>query len=58
MKLTIKEELGINEDDKEALAEKFKEQMKGKIVPAAVQTVIDEELSKLSFQESHSTELK
>lgn len=54
----IKKELGMEKDDKEALAEKFKEQLKDKIVPAAVQTVIDEELNKLSFLESHSTEFK
>lgn len=54
----IKKELGMEKDDKDALAEKFREQLKGKVVPAEVQTVIDEELNKLSFLEGHSTEFK
>lgn len=54
----IKKELGIEKDDKSALIEKFEAQLKGKIVPEGVRTVIDEELKKLSFLEGHSTEHK
>lgn len=52
----IKKELGIEKDDKDAIGDKFRERLADKIVPAAVQTVIDEELNKLNFLESHSSE--
>lgn len=54
----IKKELGIEKEDKDSLADKFEAELKDKIVPVAVRTVIDEELKKLSFLESHSTEFK
>ncbi|GBP52819.1 Lon protease homolog, mitochondrial [Eumeta japonica] len=52
----IKKELGLEKDDKDAIGDKFKERLADKTVPAAVQTVIDEELNKLNFLESHSSE--
>ncbi|XP_048484695.1 lon protease homolog, mitochondrial isoform X2 [Plutella xylostella] len=52
----IKKELGIEKDDKQAIEEKFRARLAGKTVPAAVQTVIDEELHKMHFLESHSSE--
>ncbi|XP_038221306.1 lon protease homolog, mitochondrial isoform X1 [Zerene cesonia] len=52
----IKKELGLEKDDKDAIGEKFRERLADKTVPQAVQTVIDEELNKLNFLESHSSE--
>lgn len=54
----IKRELGIEKDDKDAINDKYRELIKDKIVPAAVSKVIDEELTKLGFLESHSSEFK
>ncbi|CAK1542377.1 unnamed protein product [Leptosia nina] len=52
----IKKELGLEKDDKDAIGEKFRERLAEKTVPEAVQNVIDEELNKLNFLESHSSE--
>nr|CAD7568321.1 unnamed protein product [Timema californicum] len=52
----IKKELGLEKDDKDAIEEKFRERIKEKVVPKAVMEVLEEELSKLSFLESHSSE--
>ncbi|XP_021941015.1 lon protease homolog, mitochondrial-like isoform X2 [Zootermopsis nevadensis] len=52
----IKKELGLEKDDKDAIEEKFRERLKGKIVPKSVMEVLDEELNKLSFLEGHSSE--
>lgn len=52
----IKKELGIEKDDKDAIGEKYLERIKDKVVPPAVKEVIDEELTKLNFLESHSSE--
>ncbi|XP_055856781.1 lon protease homolog, mitochondrial isoform X2 [Episyrphus balteatus] len=52
----IKKELGIEKDDKDAIGEKYREKLKDKLVPENVMTVIDEELNKLNFLESHSSE--
>ncbi|KAJ0175314.1 hypothetical protein K1T71_009455 [Dendrolimus kikuchii] len=52
----IKKELGLEKDDKDAIGDKFRERLADKKVPEAVQTVIDEELNKLNFLESHSSE--
>ncbi|XP_073960462.1 lon protease homolog, mitochondrial isoform X2 [Choristoneura fumiferana] len=52
----IKKELGLEKDDKDAIGDKFRERLAGKTVPTAVQTVIDEELNKMNFLESHSSE--
>ncbi|NEU36262.1 hypothetical protein GN156_37055, partial [bacterium LRH843] len=52
----IKKELGLEKDDKDAIEERFRERLKDKDVPKIVMEVIDEELKKLSFLESHSSE--
>ncbi|XP_069696846.1 lon protease homolog, mitochondrial-like isoform X2 [Periplaneta americana] len=52
----IKKELGLEKDDKDAIEEKFRERIKSKTVPKSVMEVLDEELNKLSFLESHSSE--
>ncbi|XP_065358873.1 lon protease homolog, mitochondrial isoform X2 [Calliphora vicina] len=52
----IKKELGIEKDDKDAIGEKYREKLKDKTVPENVMIVIDEELNKLNFLESHSSE--
>ncbi|XP_073842996.1 lon protease homolog, mitochondrial isoform X2 [Musca autumnalis] len=52
----IKKELGIEKDDKDAIGEKYREKLKDKNVPENVMVVIDEELNKLNFLESHSSE--
>ncbi|XP_053684169.1 lon protease homolog, mitochondrial isoform X2 [Sabethes cyaneus] len=52
----IKKELGIEKEDKDAIGEKYRERIKDKIVPKAVADVIEEELNKLNFLESHSSE--
>ena len=52
----IKKELGLEKEDKDAIEEKFRARIKDLTVPAAVQTVIDEELGKLSLLDNHSSE--
>lgn len=52
----IKKELGIEKEDKDAIEEKFRARLEGKEVPKAVQEVIDEELNKLGFLDTHSSE--
>ncbi|XP_055535305.1 lon protease homolog, mitochondrial isoform X2 [Wyeomyia smithii] len=52
----IKKELGIEKEDKDAIGEKYRERIKNKLVPKAVADVIEEELNKLNFLESHSSE--
>ncbi|KAJ8985626.1 hypothetical protein NQ317_015121 [Molorchus minor] len=52
----IKKELGLEKEDKDAIGEKFRERIKDKILPQAVSAVIEEELNKLNFLESHSSE--
>lgn len=52
----IKKELGLEKEDKDAIGDKFRERIKDKILPQAVSSVIDEELNKLNFLESHSSE--
>ncbi|XP_034936542.1 lon protease homolog, mitochondrial isoform X2 [Chelonus insularis] len=52
----IKKELGLEKDDKDAIEEKYREKIKQKVVPKPVMDVIDEELTKLSFLENHSSE--
>lgn len=53
---SIKKELGIEKDDKEAITTKFKERAAKKAMPDAVKKVFDEELTKLSFLEGSSSE--
>jgi len=52
----IKKELKIEKDDKDVIEEKFRARLKDKTVPEEVQTVIEEELKKLSFLDNHSSE--
>lgn len=52
----IKKELGLEKDDKDAIEEKYRERIREKTVPKAIMDVIEEELSKLAFLESHSSE--
>lgn len=54
----IKKELGIEKDDKQAIGEKYRERMKDKVVPTAVSDVFEEELTKLGYLESFSSEFK
>uniref|UniRef100_A0A0A9X8U9 Lon protease homolog, mitochondrial n=1 Tax=Lygus hesperus TaxID=30085 RepID=A0A0A9X8U9_LYGHE len=52
----IKKELGLEKDDKDAIEEKFRERIKEKNIPKNVMEVLNEELNKLGFLESHSSE--
>ncbi|XP_012273098.1 lon protease homolog, mitochondrial isoform X2 [Orussus abietinus] len=52
----IKKELGLEKDDKDAIEEKYRERIRNKTVPKPVMDVLEEELNKLSFLESHSSE--
>ncbi|VDK74564.1 unnamed protein product [Litomosoides sigmodontis] len=52
----IKKELGLEKDDKEALAEKMQDRIKTLNVPEYVMKVIKEEQTKLSFLDPHSSE--
>lgn len=52
----IKKELGLEKEDKDAIAEKFRARIKDLTVPKAVMTVIDDELNKLSLLDNHSSE--
>lgn len=54
----IKKELGLEKDDKDAIEEKYRERIRQKTVPKPVMDVLEEELNKLSFLESHSSEFK
>ncbi|ELU04831.1 hypothetical protein CAPTEDRAFT_155270 [Capitella teleta] len=52
----IKKELGMEKEDKDAIGDKFKARLEDLVVPKHVMEVIDEELSKLSFLDNHSSE--
>ncbi|XP_002133754.3 lon protease homolog, mitochondrial-like isoform X1 [Drosophila pseudoobscura] len=52
----IKRELGIEKDNKATIAEQYLGKLKGKIVPQSIKQVIDNELAKLKFLESHCSE--
>uniref|UniRef100_A0A2D4IG81 Lon protease homolog, mitochondrial n=1 Tax=Micrurus lemniscatus lemniscatus TaxID=129467 RepID=A0A2D4IG81_MICLE len=52
----IKKELGLEKEDKDAIEEKFRERLKGLVVPKHVMDVIDEELNKLGLLDNHSSE--
>ncbi|XP_076640238.1 lon protease homolog, mitochondrial isoform X1 [Colletes latitarsis] len=52
----IKKELGLEKDDKDAIGEKYRERIRQKTVPKPVMDVLEEELNKLNFLESHSSE--
>lgn len=52
----IKKELGIEKDDKQALVDKFNDRIKEKTLPANIAEVVEEELKKLQYLDSHSSE--
>ncbi|XP_074109887.1 lon protease homolog, mitochondrial isoform X2 [Cotesia typhae] len=52
----IKKELGLEKEDKDAIEEKYRERIREKVVAKPVMDVIEEELTKLSFLENHSSE--
>uniref|UniRef100_A0A915PSC6 Lon protease homolog, mitochondrial n=1 Tax=Setaria digitata TaxID=48799 RepID=A0A915PSC6_9BILA len=52
----IKKELGLEKDDKEAVAEKMQDRIRNLDVPEYVMKVIKEEQTKLSFLDPHSSE--
>ena len=52
----IKKELGLENDDKDAIDEKFRARLKEKTVANAIKEVIEEELNKLGFLDNHSSE--
>ena len=56
----IKRELGLEKDDKDSVVEKFREKISSSdlVIPQSVQTVIDEELAKLSYLDQQSSEFK
>lgn len=54
----IKKELGLEKDDKDAIEEKYRERIRQKTIPKPIMDVLEEELNKLSFLESHSSEFK
>ena len=54
----IKRELGLEKEDKDAVGEKFRERNKGRNVPKHAEEVIEEELAKLAYLDTHSSEFK
>mmetsp|Transcript_12640 Transcript_12640/g.18127 ORF Transcript_12640/g.18127 Transcript_12640/m.18127 type:complete len:691 (+) Transcript_12640:40-2112(+) len=52
----IKKQLGLEKDDKEELSRKYSERIENKVLPDEVQTVYEEEMSKLALQEPSSME--
>ena len=52
----IRKELGMEKDDAESIIEKYTKRTEGMTVPQHIQEVIDEELGKLRFLDSHSSE--
>uniref|UniRef100_A0A336LJ02 CSON007363 protein n=1 Tax=Culicoides sonorensis TaxID=179676 RepID=A0A336LJ02_CULSO len=55
-KYILQEQLKAIKKELDAIGEKYKEKIKDKNVPKAVMEVIEEELKKLNFLESHSSE--
>ena len=53
---SIKRELGLEKDDKEALSSKFREQMGKKDIPSEALKIIEEELEKINSLESATSE--
>ena len=53
---SIKKELGIEKDDKEAVVTKFSARIEGRDVPEAALEVIEEEIEKLKTLEKNSSE--
>ena len=54
----IKRELGLEKEDKDAVGEKFRDRIKDLNVPEHAQEVIEEELNKLAYLDTHSSEFK
>ena len=54
----IKRELGLEKEDKDAVGEKFRDRIKDLKVPEHAQEVIEEELNKLAYLDTHSSEFK
>lgn len=52
----IKKELGMEKDDTETIIEKYTKRLEECHVPDTAKTVIDEEINKLRFLDSHSSE--
>jgi len=52
----IKKELGMEKDDTDAIVEKYTARLEELKVPDAAKSVIDEEINKLRFLDSHSSE--
>lgn len=52
----IRKELGMEKDDTESIIEKYQARMKEMTIPDSVKEVIDEEVGKLRFLDSHSSE--
>ncbi|XP_055351154.1 lon protease homolog, mitochondrial-like [Paramacrobiotus metropolitanus] len=52
----IKKELGLEKDDKDAIADKFRARLKDLTLSKEVEDVINEELNKLGMLDNHSSE--
>ncbi|TRY70148.1 hypothetical protein TCAL_08724 [Tigriopus californicus] len=52
----IRKELGMEKDDTESIIDKYQARMKEMTIPNSVKEVIDEEIGKLRFLDSHSSE--
>ena len=52
----IKKELGMEKDDTETIIEKYQKRLEALTVPEGAKEVIDEEINKLRFLDSHSSE--
>merc|ERR1719367_56019 len=52
----IRKELGMEKDDTESIIEKYQARMADMTIPDSAKDVIDEELNKLRFLDSHSSE--
>lgn len=48
----------LQKDDKDAIADKYREKVKERVLPAEVAEVIEEELNKLSLLDNHSAEFR
>jgi len=53
---TIKRELGMEKDDKDALVQKFREKADAVVMPATAREVFDEEIEKMAILERNSSE--
>eukprot|EP00397_Hematodinium_sp_SG-2012_P002607 GEMP01002614.1.p1 GENE.GEMP01002614.1~~GEMP01002614.1.p1 ORF type:complete len:1009 (+),score=242.14 GEMP01002614.1:18-3044(+) len=53
---SIKQELGLEKDDKEAILQKYKERLEDKVIPKEAKEAIDTEMDKLQSLEKNSSE--